>query len=49
MTQVLEVPDNVPVMTGHLLFEQFDFAVGLRSRQLVSRPALGGEHVHEVF
>jgi predicted aspartyl protease len=46
---VMEVPDDVPVLIGQLPLEQLDFVVDLRSRSLVGNPAHGGEHVFELY
>jgi predicted aspartyl protease len=46
---VMEVPDEVPVLIGQLPLEHLDFVVDLRSRALVGNPAHGGEHVYELY
>lgn len=46
---VMEVPDEVPVLIGQLPLEHLDLVVDLRSRSLVGNPAHGGEHVYELF
>jgi len=46
---VMEVPDNVPVLIGQLPLEHLDFVVDLRSRTLIGNPAHGGEHVYELY
>jgi predicted aspartyl protease len=46
---VLEAPDNVPVLIGQLPLEHLDFVVDLRNRCLIGNPAHGGEHMYEVF
>jgi predicted aspartyl protease len=46
---VMEVPDNVPVLIGQLPLEHLDFVVDLRSRTLIGNPAHGGEHVYELL
>ena len=46
---VLEVPDDVPVLIGQLPLEHLDFVVDLRSRTLIGNPAHGGEHVYELY
>ncbi len=46
---VMEVPDEVPVLIGQLPLERLDFVVDLRSRSLISNPAHGGEHVYELY
>lgn len=46
---VMEVPDDVPVLIGQLPLEHLDLVVDLRSRSLVGNPAHGGEHVYELY
>jgi predicted aspartyl protease len=46
---VMEVPDEVPVLIGQLPLEHLDFVVDMRKHALVGNPAHGGEHVYELF
>lgn len=46
---VLEAPDEVPVLIGQLPLEHLDFVVDLRNRCLIGNPAHGGEHVYEMY
>jgi predicted aspartyl protease len=46
---VMEVPDNIPVLIGQLPLEHLDLVVDLRSRKLIGNPAHGGEHVYELY
>jgi len=46
---VMEVPDDVPILIGQLPLEHLDFVVDLRSRTLIGNPAHGGEHVYELY
>ena len=46
---VLEVPDDVPVLIGQIPLEHLDFVVDLRGRKLTGNPAHGGEHVYEMY
>ncbi len=46
---VMEVPEDVPVLIGQLPLEHLDFVVDLRSRTLIGNPAHGGEHVYELY
>ncbi|HUG92613.1 MAG TPA: hypothetical protein VML55_17365, partial [Planctomycetaceae bacterium] len=46
---VMEVPDNVPVLIGQLPLEHLDFVVDPRNRKLIGNPAHGGEHIYELF
>jgi len=45
---VLEAPDDVPVLIGQLPLEHLDFVVDLRNRCLIGNPAHGGEHIYEM-
>ena len=45
---VLEAPDDVPVLIGQLPLEHLDLVVDLRNRCLIGNPAHGGEHIYEV-
>ena len=46
---VMEVPDDVPVLIGQLSLEHLDFVIDPRSRTLVGNPAHGGEHMYELY
>ena len=46
---VMEVPDDVPVLIGQIPLEHLDFVVDLRDRKLIGNPRHGGEHVYEMF
>ena len=46
---VMEVPDDVPVLIGQLPLEHLDFVVDLRTRTLIGNPAHDGEQVYELF
>jgi predicted aspartyl protease len=46
---VMEVPDDVPVLIGQLPLEHLDFVIDSRSRTLIGNPAHGGEHVYELY
>ena len=46
---VMEVPDDVPVLIGQLPLEHLDLVVDSRSRTLIGNPAHGGEHVYELY
>ncbi len=48
-TDVLEVPDDVPVLVGQLPLEALDLVVDLRGRRLIGNPAHGGEHILELY
>ena len=46
---VIEVPDDVPVLIDPLPLEHLDFVVDMRSHTLIGNPAHGGEHVYELL
>jgi predicted aspartyl protease len=46
---VMEVPDDVPILIEQLPLDHLDFVVDLRSRTLIGNPAHGGEHVYELY
>ena len=46
---VMEVPDDVPVLIGQLPLEHLDFVVDMRKHALIGNPAHGGEHVYELY
>lgn len=48
-TDVVEVPDNVPVLIGQIPLEYLDLVVDLRDRKLIGNPAHGGEHILEMY
>jgi len=47
--EVIEVPDDVPVLIGQLPLENLDLVVDLRARRLTGNPAHGGEQVFELY
>jgi predicted aspartyl protease len=46
---VVEVPDETPVLIGQIPLEFLDFVVDMRARALIGNPAHGGEHVLELY
>ncbi len=46
---VMEVPDDVPVLIGQIPLEMLDLVVDLQGRRLIGNPAHDGEHVLELF
>ncbi len=46
---VLEVPDEVPVLIGQIPLEHLDLVIDPRSRTLIGNPAHGGEHMYEMY
>ncbi len=48
-TDVMEVPDDVPVLIGQIPLEYLDFVIDPRAQKLIGNPAHGGEHVFELY
>jgi len=48
-TDVMEVPDEVPVLIGQIPLEWLDLVVDTRNRRLTPKPAHGGEHILELL
>ena len=46
---VMEVPDDTPVLIGQIPLEHLDFVVDMRSHSLIGNPAHGGEHMFELY
>jgi predicted aspartyl protease len=46
---VIEVPDDVPVLIGQIPLEMLDLVVDLQGRRLTGNPAHEGEHVLELY
>jgi predicted aspartyl protease len=46
---VMEVPDETPVLIGQLPLEHLDFVVDMRCHKLIGNPAHGGEHMYELY
>jgi len=46
---VMEVPDDVPVLIGHIPLLHLDLVIDTRSRTLIGNPAHGGEHTYELY
>lgn len=46
---VMEVPDDVPVLIGQIPLEMLDLVVDLQSRRLIGNPAHGGEQILELY
>jgi hypothetical protein len=46
---VMEVPDDLPVLVGQIPLEYFDLVIDPRSRRLIGNPAHGGEHIFELL
>jgi len=48
-TDVIEVPDETPVLIGQIPLEYLDYVVDPRSGQLIGNPEHGGEHMFESY
>jgi predicted aspartyl protease len=46
---VIEVPDDVPVLIGQIPLEYLDLVPDPRSGRLIGNPAHGGEHTLELY
>ena len=46
---VMEVPDQVPVLIGQIPLEMMDLVIDLQGRRLIGNPAHGGEHTLELY
>jgi predicted aspartyl protease len=46
---VVEIPDDCPVLIGQLPLEALDFVVDMSAHRLVGNPAHGGEHMIEMY
>ncbi len=46
---VVEVPDDCPVLIGQLPLEGLDFVVDPVGQRLIGNPAHGGEHIIELY
>ena len=48
-SDVLEVPDDCPVLIGQIPLELLDFVVDPINQRLIGNPAHGGEHIIELY
>ena len=46
---VVEVPDDIPVLIGQVPLELLDFVVDPSGQKLIGNPAHGGEHIIELY
>ena len=46
---VIEVPDDVPVLIGQIPLEMLDLVVDLQGRRLIGNPAHNGEQILELY
>ncbi|HEX3315949.1 MAG TPA: aspartyl protease family protein [Gemmataceae bacterium] len=49
VAEVVEVPDDVPILIGQLPLESLDFVIDMKTHALIGNPAHGGEHVLEMY
>jgi predicted aspartyl protease len=47
--EVLEAPDDVPVLVGYLVLERLDFVSDSVSQRLISNPAHNGEYTVDLY
>ena len=48
-TDVIELPDDTPVLIGQIPLETLDYVVDLRARKLVGNPEHGGELMYDLY
>jgi predicted aspartyl protease len=46
---VMELPDDCPVVLGQIPLEQLDFVIDPMGQRLIGNPAHGGQHMIECF
>jgi clan AA aspartic protease len=46
---IVEIPDDCPVLIGQIPLELLDFVVDPGGQRLIGNPAHGGEHVIELY
>jgi hypothetical protein len=46
---VMEVPDDIPVLVGQIPLEMLDLVVDPQGRRLTGNPAHNGEHILDLF
>lgn len=46
---VIELPDDCPVLIGQVPLELLDFVVDLNGQRLIGNPTHGGEHIIELY
>jgi len=46
---VMEVPNDIPVLIGQIPLEMLDLVVDLQGRRLIGNPAHHGEHILELY
>jgi clan AA aspartic protease len=48
-SDVLEVPDDCPVLVGQLILEALDFVVDPVNQRVIGNPEHGGEQIYELY
>lgn len=48
-TDVMEVPDDLPVLIGQMPLEGLDFVVDPHGQRLIGNPDHGGQHMVDIF
>lgn len=46
---VMEIPDDVPVLVGYVILEQLDFVPDPKQQKLIPNPAHGGEYAIDMY
>ncbi len=49
VSEVIELPDDCPVLIGQIPLESLDFVVDPVSHRLIGNPEHGGEHIMELY
>ena len=49
LSDVMEIPDDLPVIIGQVPLELMDWVVDLKGQRLIGNPEHGGEHMTEVL
>ncbi len=47
--EVLEIPDDIPVLVGYLVLERLDFVVDTSNEKLIPNPMHGGEFAIDLY
>jgi hypothetical protein len=48
-SDVVEVPDDCPVLVGQLILEALDFVVDPVKQRLIGNPEHGGEQIYDLY
>jgi len=46
---VMEIPDDVPVLVGYLILERLDFVLDPKQQKLIPNPAHDGEYALDMY